>query len=126
MVGAVGHAGRPAPRALGRRWLPRGLRGEEIALAARIVAVADVFDVMTGLRSYRGPVSAALARRELAACAGKQFDPAVVRAMLSVSLGQMWPAMGPAYLAGPAPLAEGHRAGGRAGNDYHRGRGPWW
>ncbi len=86
---------------------PCGLRGEEIALAARIVAVADVFDVMTGLRSYKRPVSAALARRELAACAGKQFDPAVVRAMLSVSLGQMWPAMGPLTWLAQLPLLRG-------------------
>src|SRR5205807_10372018 len=64
---------------------PRGLTGEEISLAARIVAVADAFDVMTSARSYQGPMSTAAARTELTAMAGAQFDPAVVRAFLLVS-----------------------------------------
>ena len=74
---------------------PNGLSGEEISLGARIVAVADVYDVLTASQSYKKPVSAAQARRELAACAGSQFDPAVVRAFLNVGLGtvrrSMWP-----------------------------------
>lgn len=74
---------------------PNGLRGEEISLGARIVAVADAYDVMTAAQSYKKPVSAAEARRELAACSGTQFDPQVVRAFLNVGLGDvrrtMWP-----------------------------------
>ncbi len=74
---------------------PRGLRGTEISLAARIVAVADVFDVMTSVRSYKAARPATDARAELARCAGSHFDPAVVRAFLSLSLGRLRLAMGP-------------------------------
>jgi len=74
---------------------PRGLRGNEISLGGRIVAVAAAYDVMTAARSYKKPISAANARRELARSAGSQFDPIVVRAFLNVSLGTvrraMWP-----------------------------------
>jgi HD-GYP domain-containing protein (c-di-GMP phosphodiesterase class II) len=74
---------------------PNGLRGTDISLAARIVAVADAFDVMTSLRSYKKPGTAAEARAELARCAGTQFDANVVRAFLSISLGKLRLAMGP-------------------------------
>jgi putative nucleotidyltransferase with HDIG domain len=74
---------------------PLGLREYEIALGARIVAVADTFDVMTSIRSYQTAGSATVARQELADCAGSQFDPAIVRAFLSVSLGRLRMAMGP-------------------------------
>ncbi len=74
---------------------PNGLRGIDISLAARIVAVADTFDVMTSVRSYQKPVSAAEAREELARCAGTQFDANVVRAFLSISIGKLRLAMGP-------------------------------
>jgi HD-GYP domain-containing protein (c-di-GMP phosphodiesterase class II) len=57
---------------------PAGLRGEAIAPAARILAVADAFDVMTHERDYRAPLSRAAALSELARCAGTQFDPQVV------------------------------------------------
>jgi len=62
---------------------PAGLAGEEIPLAARIVAVADVFDALTHDRPYKRawPVEQAIA--EIAAGAGSQFDPAVVAAFLS-------------------------------------------
>ena len=74
---------------------PRGLRTTEISLAARIVAVADVFDVMTSVRSYKAARPASEARAELARCAGSHFDPAVVRAFLNLSLGRLRLAMGP-------------------------------
>jgi HD-GYP domain-containing protein (c-di-GMP phosphodiesterase class II) len=74
---------------------PYGLAGTEISFAARIVAVADAYDVMTSARSYKAPMSPAAARTELARCAGTQFDPVVVRAFLSVSLGRLRVAMGP-------------------------------
>ncbi|HYA44558.1 MAG TPA: HD-GYP domain-containing protein, partial [Acidimicrobiales bacterium] len=83
---------------------PRHLRGAQISLAARIVAVADCFDVMTSARSYKRPVSFEAARRELTACAGGQFDPAAVRAMLAVSLGRLWPVMGPLTWVAQIPL----------------------
>ena len=61
---------------------PLGLKGEQIALQARIVAVADSFEVMTAARSYKKPMSYEDARAELVKCSGTHFDPAVVRAFL--------------------------------------------
>ncbi|MFC3575707.1 HD-GYP domain-containing protein [Streptomyces yaanensis] len=61
---------------------PYGLTGHQIPEFARVVAVADAFDAMTSTRSYRRarPVEAAL--EELERCAGAQFDPAMVRALI--------------------------------------------
>ncbi len=77
------------------RGYPRGLAGTDISFAGRIVAVTDAFDVMTSARSYKDPISPVAARTELARCAGSQFDAAVVRAFLNVSLGRLRMAMGP-------------------------------
>ena len=74
---------------------PNGLIGDEISVGARMVAVADAFEVMTAMRSYKKPMDAAAARRELADCAGAQFDPAVVRAFMEISLGRLTWVMGP-------------------------------
>jgi putative nucleotidyltransferase with HDIG domain len=68
---------------------PRQLSGDEICLGARIVAVADTFEVMTSARSYKRPLPAAAAREEISAKAGDLFDPAVARALLNVSLGRL-------------------------------------
>ena len=63
---------------------PAGLAGEEIPLAGRIVAVADVFDALISERPYKPawPVERAIA--EIRAGAGTHFDPAVVAAFLVV------------------------------------------
>ncbi len=74
---------------------PRGLAGEDIALSARIVSVADAFAVMTGARSYKKPLPMVKARQELTKNAGTQFDPAIVRAMLNVSIRRINVAAGP-------------------------------
>lgn len=66
---------------------PNGLSGTRIALASRIVSVADAYDVMTSTRSYKEPMSNEAARAELSKHAGTQFDPDVVRAFLNASLG---------------------------------------
>ncbi len=63
---------------------PHGLRGDEMPLGSRIVAVADAFEVMTATRSYKKPMSFEDARAELVKCAGSHFDPKVVRALVSV------------------------------------------
>jgi len=60
---------------------PRGLKGEEIPLYARIVAVADAFESLTSDRPYRAAVSPAAAIEEIQSCAGKQFDPFLVKVL---------------------------------------------
>lgn len=77
---------------------PAGLVGEQIHIGARIVAVTDVYDTMTSARSYKKSLSARAAREELVWAAGKQFDPAVVRAFLAISLPRLLWATGPASL----------------------------
>jgi len=67
------------------RGYPRGLRGEEIPLGARIFAVADTLDAMTSDRSYRAGTTFAAARAEIVRCSGTQFDPEVVRAFEQLS-----------------------------------------
>jgi putative nucleotidyltransferase with HDIG domain len=64
---------------------PRGLKGEQIPLGARIFAVADTFDAMTSDRPYRAAQSISSGRREIERNAGKQFDPAVVKVFLNIS-----------------------------------------
>ena len=63
---------------------PRGLRGEEIPLGARIFAIADSLDAMLSDRPYRKALPMSYAREELQRCAGTQFDPTVVRVFLSI------------------------------------------
>ena len=67
---------------------PRGLSGNNISRAGRIVAVADAFDVMTSKRSYNQPRTFDEARMELAAASGSHFDPTAVRAFLNLALTQ--------------------------------------
>ena len=62
---------------------PDGLAGQSIPLAARIVAVADVFDAMTSRRAFRGAKSVTESLIELESEAGKQLDPNVVTAFLA-------------------------------------------
>src|SRR3954454_9383709 len=83
---------------------PKGTEGDDISLAGRIVAVADVFDVITSARSYKEPGNATAARDEIARCSGAQFDPRVVRAFLGVSLGRLRLAMGPLSWLAQAPV----------------------
>jgi HD-GYP domain-containing protein (c-di-GMP phosphodiesterase class II) len=66
------------------RGFPDGLKGEEIPLEARIIACADSFDAMTTDRPYKAKLTILEAKEELARCAGTQFDPEVVKAMLKV------------------------------------------
>jgi hypothetical protein len=74
---------------------PAGLSGTDISLAGRLVAVADVFDVITATRSYKKAMTIQEARLEITRCAGTQFDPDMVRAFLQISIGDLRRAMGP-------------------------------
>jgi putative nucleotidyltransferase with HDIG domain len=66
------------------RGFPDGLRGEDIPIEARIVAVADVFDAMTSRRPYRESRPPAEALAELRRVAGSQLDPDAVEAFVGV------------------------------------------
>ncbi|PWH19100.1 MAG: hypothetical protein DDG59_04280 [Anaerolineae bacterium] len=63
---------------------PRGLKGEEIPLEARLFAVADVWDALTSNRPYRRAWSRAEALAYIRQQAGRQFDPRVVQAFLAI------------------------------------------
>jgi HD-GYP domain-containing protein (c-di-GMP phosphodiesterase class II) len=75
-------------RASHERWdgggYPDGLAGEAIPLAARIVTVCDSFNAMTTTRSYRPAMPVSEAVTELRRCAGTQFDPRVVDALVGL------------------------------------------
>jgi len=66
--------------------LNQTLKGEEIPLISRILAIADSFDAMTSDRPYRTAMPAKQAFEEIKRCSGTQFDPAVVEAFLKTSL----------------------------------------
>ena len=101
---------------------PAGLKGDDISLGARIVAVADAYEVMTAVRPYKKAMNAKDARAELTRCAGTHFDPHVVRAFLQVSVGRLRWVAGPAAWVAQLPfigwvprLADGAAAlGGQA------------
>ncbi len=61
---------------------PDGLKGEEIPEIARIVSVADAYDAMTSIRSYRDPIPQDKVREEIVKGTGTQFDPKYARLML--------------------------------------------
>lgn len=61
---------------------PDGLKGQDIPLIARIIAVADAFDAITTTRSYRKKRSFEDAVKEIKRCSGTQFDPLIVGAFL--------------------------------------------
>lgn len=64
---------------------PGHLKGEEIPLSARIIALADTYDAMTSTRSYRKALEHEVAIEEIKRCSGTQFDPKL--AELFVNLG---------------------------------------
>jgi HD-GYP domain-containing protein (c-di-GMP phosphodiesterase class II) len=66
------------------RGYPDGLAGERIPLEARIITACDSYNAMTTTRAYRAALPPDVAAQELRDCAGSQFDPAVVAAVLAV------------------------------------------
>ncbi len=83
---------------------PDGVAGTDICRAARIVSIADSFEVMTAHRTYKKPVATIAARAELTRCAGTQFDATYVRAFLAISLPRLLWAMGPGSLLMNLPV----------------------
>jgi diguanylate cyclase (GGDEF)-like protein len=108
---------------------PPGQSGEQIPLAARMIAVAEAFDAMTTDRVYRAAMSQERAMAELFRCAGTQFDPILVRQfveMLEGDRGQLRKQVATRWLLGldaqaanaywdftacPAPTANGVGSG---------------
>lgn len=79
--------------AVGARWhherydgkgYPDGLMGENIPYVARIIGVADAYDAMSSMRSYRGVLPQEHIRNEIKRCSGTQFDPNVAEIMLQI------------------------------------------
>jgi len=62
---------------------PKGIKGTDIPLQARITAVADAYDAMTSKRAYRDPLPESAAVDELEKNAGTQFDPEIVRVFIN-------------------------------------------
>ncbi|MEU0438222.1 HD domain-containing phosphohydrolase [Streptomyces sp. NPDC006186] len=69
---------------------PYGLSGTQIPECARVVAVADAFDAMTSTRTYRRARPVAAAVQELRRCAGAQFDPTMVEALIRALAREGW------------------------------------
>jgi HD-GYP domain-containing protein (c-di-GMP phosphodiesterase class II) len=98
---------------------PDGLKGEEIPVGARILAVADTLDAITTDRSYRKALSLSTALAEIEAFKGAQFDPAIVDVALSIR-NEDWRAIRLTHsamaLVAPliAPVKDSARRGSRA------------
>lgn len=63
---------------------PDGIKGEQIPIGARIIAVLDTYDAMTTDRPYRKALSREAAIAEVKRCSGTQFDPQVVEVFLQI------------------------------------------
>ena len=90
---------------------PYGLRGNEIPLGARIVAIADAYDAMIQDRPYKGKISHSAAVEELKRHAGTQFDPELVEIFCDI-------------YGTHAPLADEAATGFAAAIEGHRSRTP--
>jgi HD-GYP domain-containing protein (c-di-GMP phosphodiesterase class II) len=75
------------------RGYPQGLTGEQIPLAARMIAIADAFDAMTATRSYKEAIGENEAASELKRCAGTQFDKHLAHVFVEQVLHLDWEAM---------------------------------
>ncbi|MEI6578047.1 MAG: HD domain-containing phosphohydrolase [Eubacteriales bacterium] len=69
---------------------PKGLKGEDILIKARIVAIADAYDAMTSERTYKSTMSIEEAALEMKRGFGTQFDPEIVRVFIEKVLGEKW------------------------------------
>ncbi len=69
---------------------PKGLKGTEIPLFARVICIADSFDAMTSERTYRETWTKEKAAEEINRCAGKQYDPEIAKVFVEDVLGFKW------------------------------------
>jgi HD-GYP domain-containing protein (c-di-GMP phosphodiesterase class II) len=94
-VPALGGLARQVIACHHERWdgsgYPRGLRGAEIPISARVFAVVDAFDAITNDQPYRDALGVEAARDEIRAKAGLDFDPEVAAAFLSLELADPRP-----------------------------------
>lgn len=98
---------------------PYGLRGTEIPLGARIVAIADAYEAMLDDRPYKKGMSHEAAVRELRRHAGTQFDPQLVEAFCDLFADR--PPVVEGWVPREAGNGNGHASGGRRRRSVHRG-----
>lgn len=67
---------------------PYGLKGENIHLFGRIIAIADSIDAMTTIRPYRKPVSIEQALKEIQDYAGTKYDPYILKSLNNIGFIQ--------------------------------------
>ncbi|HEU5361726.1 MAG TPA: HD-GYP domain-containing protein [Gaiellaceae bacterium] len=84
LLGEIGHVVRSCHERWDGTGYPDRLAGEEIPRVSRIISACDAYSAMTTDRPYRLALPAEEARAELARCAGTQFDPSVVAALIDV------------------------------------------
>jgi two-component system cell cycle response regulator len=82
---------------------PDGLSGEQIPLAARIIAICDAYQAMTSNRGYWEPLTERQARAELQRCAGSQFDPRITHVFLDFVTSRASEPRRPSMRAGGTP-----------------------
>jgi HD-GYP domain-containing protein (c-di-GMP phosphodiesterase class II) len=87
------------------RGYPHGLSGYDIPVFARVIALADSFDAMSSTRTYRAALSREEVLKEIRACSGTQFDPALVPYLLDMDLSGYDEAVRRHRAAGPSIVA---------------------
>lgn len=69
---------------------PKGLKGSQIPMKARIIAIADAYDAMTSTRTYRKGLSMEEAANEIMKCSNTQFDADIAKVFVEKVLGIAW------------------------------------
>lgn len=70
---------------------PKGIKGDEISIVAKIIAIADTFDAITSDRPYRKALSEEKAILEIQRCSGSQFDSEIVKVFVDMMHGKPIP-----------------------------------
>jgi len=69
---------------------PKGLAGDDIPIAGKIVMIADSFDAMTSRRTYRKALDVEAAIKEIEKELGKQFDPEIGSMFINSDINKLW------------------------------------